>query len=219
MQSCAIKLADGRHAGVAEAPRPSNGCGAPHAPIETGSSRARDGRARACGIRTVGSPMRVLYCTDTYPPQINGVSIVTALSVAGLSRRGWSCAVVAPRYPGTQAPWTDGIGAGPRGRDREPAKRLRTGISRASARVRGRGAVRGLIQRFRPHLVHCETEFTVGRMGQRAAAAAGMPVVVDLSHRLRPLRRGLRRAWLRRAVTSYLGGSIAGAAGSTRLRT
>jgi glycosyltransferase involved in cell wall biosynthesis len=25
--------------------------------------------------------MRVLYCSDTYPPQINGVSIVTALSV------------------------------------------------------------------------------------------------------------------------------------------
>jgi hypothetical protein len=26
--------------------------------------------------------MRVLYCTDTYPPQVNGVSVVTALSVA-----------------------------------------------------------------------------------------------------------------------------------------
>ncbi len=50
--------------------------------------------------------MRVLYCTDTYPPQINGVSIVTELSVAGLSRRGWDCAVVAPRYPaGVHAEW------------------------------------------------------------------------------------------------------------------
>ena len=43
--------------------------------------------------------MRVLFCTDTYPPQVNGVSIVTALSVAGLAARGWDCAVVAPRYP------------------------------------------------------------------------------------------------------------------------
>jgi phosphatidylinositol alpha 1,6-mannosyltransferase len=43
--------------------------------------------------------MRVLYCTDTYPPQVNGVSVVTALSVAGLSRLGWECAVVTPRYP------------------------------------------------------------------------------------------------------------------------
>ena len=43
--------------------------------------------------------MRVLYCTDTYPPQMNGVSIVTALSVSGLARSGWECAVAAPRYP------------------------------------------------------------------------------------------------------------------------
>ncbi len=44
--------------------------------------------------------MRVLYCTDTYPPQLNGVSVVTSLSVEGLTRRGWECAVVAPQYPG-----------------------------------------------------------------------------------------------------------------------
>ena len=37
--------------------------------------------------------MRVLNCTDTYPPQVNGVSIVTAQSVTGLLRRGWECAV------------------------------------------------------------------------------------------------------------------------------
>src|ERR1700749_1730096 len=42
---------------------------------------------------------RVLYCTDTYPPQVNGVSVVTALSIAGLRARGWDCVVVAPRYP------------------------------------------------------------------------------------------------------------------------
>ncbi len=44
-------------------------------------------------------PMRVLFCTDTYPPQVNGVSVVTALSAAGLVTRGWECAVVAPSYP------------------------------------------------------------------------------------------------------------------------
>jgi hypothetical protein len=55
--------------------------------------------------------MRVLYCTDTYPPQVNGVSIVTSLSAAGLLRRGWECAVLAPRYPAeTHAAWGDGDG-------------------------------------------------------------------------------------------------------------
>src|SRR5579859_7216939 len=52
---------------------------------------------------------RVLYCTDTYPPQVNGVSIVTALSVDGLRARGWQCAVVAPRYPEQR------VSIGPRG--------------------------------------------------------------------------------------------------------
>ena len=34
---------------------------------------------------------RVLYFTDTYPPQVNGVSVVTELSVNGLRQRGWEC--------------------------------------------------------------------------------------------------------------------------------
>ena len=40
-----------------------------------------------------------MYYTDTYPPQVNGVSVVTALAVSGLRARGWKVAVVAPRYP------------------------------------------------------------------------------------------------------------------------
>ena len=43
--------------------------------------------------------MRILFCTDTYPPQVNGVSVVTALSVQGLRARGWDVEVIAPKYP------------------------------------------------------------------------------------------------------------------------
>ena len=43
--------------------------------------------------------MRALYFTDTWPPQVNGVSVVTHLSVLGLRARGWDVSVVAPRYP------------------------------------------------------------------------------------------------------------------------
>jgi glycosyltransferase involved in cell wall biosynthesis len=121
--------------------------------------------------------MRVLYCTDTYPPQVNGVSVVTALSVDGLAARGWDCAVVAPRYP---------IGyAG------TPA---RTGGSAASAvsslpsvplpfypetRLSAPDylAVHRTIRRFAPDLVHCETEFIIGALGQIAARRLGVPVV------------------------------------------
>ena len=46
----------------------------------------------------------MLFATDTYPPQVNGVSVVSALSVEGLSKRGWECAVIAPRYPASRDP-------------------------------------------------------------------------------------------------------------------
>jgi hypothetical protein len=57
--------------------------------------------------RGIGRSLRVLYCTDTYPPQVNGVSVVTALSVAGLHARGWETMVVAPRYPESASPIGD----------------------------------------------------------------------------------------------------------------
>ena len=142
--------------------------------------------------------MRVLYCTDTYPPPINGVSSVTALSVAGLTRRGWECAVAAPRYPGAQ--------------DAEPAA-VETvslpslplpGYPEVRLAVSGRSDVRRLVQRFRPDLVHCATEFTVGRMGQRAAAAAGVPAVSSYHTDFGRYAEAYGLPWLRRAVTSYL---------------
>jgi phosphatidylinositol alpha 1,6-mannosyltransferase len=150
--------------------------------------------------------MRVLYCTDTYPPQINGVSIVTALSAAGLARRGWECAVVGPQYPAaTHRRWEG---------DADPAPSAAEVTSLPSVAVpgypelrlayQGRGVTRRLIERFRPDLVHCETEFTVGRMGQRAAAAAGVPVVSSYHTDFGRYAEAYGASWLRRAVTGYL---------------
>ena len=112
------------------------------------TSGTRPGRSRPVRHRAVTAPpqvawsaparasMRVLYCTDTYPPQINGVSIVTALSVAGLIRRGWECAVVGPRYPAaTHALWDGEAGAEPPpGDGDEPAQRVPARLPRAQAR-------------------------------------------------------------------------------------
>ena len=149
--------------------------------------------------------MRVLYCTDTYPPQINGVSVVTALSVAGLSRRGWTCAVVAPKYP----PGAHAAGLNASGPD--PAAEIASLPSIAlpvypelRLVVRGGGAVRKLVRRFRPDLVHCETEFSVGRMGQRAAAASGLPGVSTYHTDFGRYAEAYGAPWLRRTVTAYL---------------
>lgn len=142
--------------------------------------------------------MRVLYCTDTYPPQINGVSIVTALSVAGLARRGWECAVAAPRYPG--AARVDPAAVEVVSLPSVPLP----GYPEVRLAVSGRAAVRRLVERFRPDLVHCETEFTLGRTGQRAAAAAGVPVVSSYHTDFGRYAEAYGLPWIRRAVTGYL---------------
>ena len=123
--------------------------------------------------------MRVLYCTDTYPPQLNGVSIVTSLSVEGLARRGWECAVVAPRYPdATAAVWGEQPGNG--GRPIEVVSVPSVALPRyreVRLALPRPGFIHDLIKRFKPDLVHCATEFGIGRMGQIAATRAGLPVV------------------------------------------
>jgi phosphatidylinositol alpha 1,6-mannosyltransferase len=149
--------------------------------------------------------MRVLFCTDTYLPQVNGVSIVTALSVAGLTRLGWECAVVAPEYPeAIRRQWkgdTDPPGlqvlslpsiALP------PYPEVRVALPRSSRVYR-------LTEAFRPDLIHCETEFTVGRIGQLAAARAGVPLVSSYHTDFGRYTEAYGVPWLRARVSAYLG--------------
>jgi glycosyltransferase involved in cell wall biosynthesis len=148
---------------------------------------------------------RALYFTDTYPPQVNGVSVVTALSVAGLRARGWDVAVVAPRYP---AGMTDPFAADAKGaRDdaviaipslslpvypdvRLAAPALHTASSAVAA--------------FRPSIVHCATEFVIGRIGQIAAARAGVPIVTSYHTDFGKYVTAYGVPWLRGTVASYL---------------
>ncbi len=123
--------------------------------------------------------MRILYCTDTYLPQINGVSIVTAISIAGLRARGWDVRVVGPEY----AAVSERTGIRP---DDSVASQYRAvgsvalpfyrDIRVASPLAR---TVEREVREFRPDIVHCATEFVIGRLGMRAASRAGIPVVTS----------------------------------------
>ena len=151
--------------------------------------------------------MRVLFCTDTYPPQVNGVSVVTALSVSGLSRLGWECAVVAPRYPAaTHAAWT---GNGPAEGDPVELVSLPSfplpGYSEVRLVLPWPAPVHRLVERFRPDLVHCATEFSVGRMGQLAAARAKIPMVSSYHTDFGRYAEAYGKSWLCGTVSSYLG--------------
>lgn len=151
--------------------------------------------------------MRILFCTDTYPPQVNGVSVVTALSVQGLRARGWDVEVIAPRYPtGTPVVFPPELL-----RDRLtslPAVAL-PGYADIRLATPARGTVRDVLERFRPDVVHSATEFVVGRLGQRAAVQRGLAVTTSYhtdfaryteSYGVAFLRQPVRR-WIRRFHT------------------
>ncbi|HET9002778.1 MAG TPA: glycosyltransferase family 1 protein [Gemmatimonadaceae bacterium] len=150
---------------------------------------------------------RVLFCTDTYPPQVNGVSVVTALSVAGLRARGWKVGVVAPRYPASAPnPFTDyRPGAGLEdeltslpnvGFPLYPDIRIAAPDYAAVARA---------IDRFAPDIVHCATEFVIGRMGQVAASRAGVPVTTSYHTDFSRYTESYGVPWLRGTVSRYIG--------------
>lgn len=151
--------------------------------------------------------MRVLYCTDTYPPQVNGVSVVTALSVDGLQRRQWECAVVAPRYPDETLVLSDPTSS-PAGSAAErttipsvplplyPEVRLAAPAYQTVARA---------IARFKPDLVHCQTEFVIGRLGQIAARNARIPLVSSYHTDFGKYVAAYGAPWLYPPVAGYIG--------------
>lgn len=150
--------------------------------------------------------MRVLYCTDTFPPQINGVSIVTALSASGLVERGWESAVVAPHYPpGAFAGWAGEPADAVAGELTSLPSVPVPGYPELRLAVRGRAELARVVQRFRPDLIHCETEFTIGRMGRNAARASGLPLVSSYHTDFGRYAEAYGVGWLRRAATAYLG--------------
>ena len=145
---------------------------------------------------------RVLYCTDTYPPQVNGVSVVTALSITGLRERGWDCMVVAPRYPSV-------LPQGPVARDIDPNL-----VSIASVacppypEIRmaapAYGTVSAAVRQFKPDIVHAATEFMIGRLGQIAAKRAGIVRLSSYHTDFSRYTEAYGVPWMRPSVSRYI---------------
>lgn len=138
---------------------------------------------------------------------MNGVSVVTALSINGLRERGWQCAIVAPRYPAkTLDAFTDMRAAG--SIDRQlitipsvpfpPYPDIRLAAP-------SYWTVERAIREFRPHVVHCATEFTIGRLGQIAAKRAGIPATTSYHTDFSRYTEAYGFPALRQAVSGYLG--------------
>lgn len=111
--------------------------------------------------------------SDTYTPQVNGVTTVVARIVRVLREFGHEAVVVAPRYPGhdPSPPPADAelrIPSAPF--PPYPAIRLSLPQFRTVARY---------LDAFRPDLVHVATEGTIGLTGRRYAVRHNVPLVTS----------------------------------------
>ncbi|MBO3732968.1 glycosyltransferase [Glycomyces niveus] len=121
-----------------------------------------------------GGPLRIALTADTYWPDVNGAANFAHRLATGLAARGHDVHVVCPSTSGKSRTVTVGgvtmhrIGA------------LRTPFHpdfRYCPPWRAATAVRALLQRIDPDVVHTQAHFIVGRAAVRAATAAGIPVV------------------------------------------
>lgn len=114
--------------------------------------------------------MRIALVTDTYLPEINGVTTVLAAMRRGLRRRGHEVLLVAPAYS-TPGPDDGGVVRRPSVPcPAYPAVRLSWPLGFDVAKV---------LDHFEPHLIHVVTEGPLGAIGRRYARRRGCPLVTS----------------------------------------
>jgi phosphatidylinositol alpha 1,6-mannosyltransferase len=115
--------------------------------------------------------MRIGLVTDTYTPQVNGVTTVVSRIVAALGNAGHEVGVVAPRYPARDGPGdpselrVPSIPFPP-----YPAIRLSWPQS---------GAITRFFDELRPEIVHVHTEGPLGLVGRGYALRRRIPLVTS----------------------------------------
>ncbi len=122
-------------------------------------------------------PLRIALFTDTYPPQVNGVSRTLARLVDHLLGAGHEVALVTPR----------GEGAGVRQVDPGRAPALHLALPGVPVPVYPELLLprwptrreRAALEAFDPQVVHCATESVLGWWGRRWARRTRRPLVTS----------------------------------------
>ena len=144
-------------------------------------------------------PLRIALVTETYPPEVNGVSTTVARVVDGLQGEGHRLQLVRPRRDVGDRPQP----AGPvdellaRGLPIPRYPQLRMGLP----------AKRRLLahwRQWRPDLVHIATEGPLGWSALRAALALGLPVTSDFRTNFHAYSAHYGIGWLQRPIVGYL---------------
>lgn len=142
--------------------------------------------------------MRIAYVTETYPPEINGVSLTAERTVRHLRAAGHAVQLVRPRQPGESArrdaeEWRCGGGPIPM------YPELRYGWATP-------GALRALWRQTGglPDLVHATTPGPLGWAALRAARAEGLATSADFRTNFHAYCGHYGLGWLEPVVLGYL---------------
>jgi len=115
--------------------------------------------------------VRIALVSDTYTPQVNGVTTVVARIAQVLRDFGHAVVIVAPRYPGNGAdPPSSELRIPSAAFPPYPAIRLS---------VPQFGAVSRYLDAFEPHVVHVATEGPLGLTGRRYAVRRHIPLITS----------------------------------------
>jgi glycosyltransferase involved in cell wall biosynthesis len=143
--------------------------------------------------------LRVAVVTETYPPEVNGVSLTVAQVVQGLQRRNHAIQLVRPRQTEADEP-----GRSPRFHEvlmrglpipRYP--HLRMGVPSKKLLVQ-------LWSRNRPDVVHIATEGPLGWSALQAARHLKLPVTSDFRTNFHAYSQHYGIGWLRKPIVAYL---------------
>jgi len=140
--------------------------------------------------------VNIAYVTETYPPELNGVSLGVERAVRYLRERGHEVELIRPRQHGEAAcdddsEWRTSGFAIPMYRD------LRIGLA-LTATLQRRFA------RTRPQIVHVATEGPLGRAAIRAAKALDVPATSDFRTNFHQYSGYYGFGWLGPIVYEYL---------------
>ena len=138
--------------------------------------------------------MRVTLVTETYAPQVNGVSRTLGQLVKHLERSGDTVQVAHPDY-----------GKAPAGPDHHLVRsRALPFYKEVSVPLPPFGAVHRAIDAFRPDLIHVATEFTLGLSSLRHALRRGVPVVSSFHTNFDQYCDHYRLGWAKGMAWRYL---------------
>lgn len=140
--------------------------------------------------------MRICLVTETYPPEINGVSLTIERVVRHLRDEGHAVSLVRPRQRG-EASRHDGEEWRTRGAPIPMYAALRFGWA-------GVAALRRHYARHRADIVHVATPGPLGRAAVLAAVASGLPVTTDFRTNFHSYSRYYGCSWFEPVVAGYL---------------